>query len=363
MKQLRVLLLYANSREDATLSYRYGWPRKFQRHPRFSCIPVNVLDRRVMARVRGVAQARLGRFDAILMLHSIFSNGCCLAGWLYDAVAAACQPKAYFIANEYKLLPEKMRFCEDLGVGLFVSQTDSSAVHALYRARLGCRVMGLPSTGLDTSIFFPSRPYAEREIDLGYRAANPPMYIGHDERRHIARYFLEHGPRYGLRVDVSLRPEDRLAEPEWADFLNRCKGQLGTESGGDFFELTDATRLKVNEYMNANPNASWEEIYKKFFEGSRNPVPIRIISGRNIEAAGTKTVQLLFEGHYSGYLDPDVHYIPLKKDLSNADEAIEKFRDRTYAERIAENAYQVAVNELTYERLIDRFYDAFAPLV
>ena len=45
---------------------------------------------------------------------------------------------------------------------------------------------------------------------------------------------------------------------------------------------------------------------------------------------GTKTIQILIEGNYNGYFKPDIHYIPLKKDLSNFDEAIEKFNDQNF---------------------------------
>lgn len=324
---------------------------------------VNVRDRRLTAKIRGVMVARFAWFDAIVILHSVFSNGCYLGGWLYDAVARAPQPKAYFIGNEYKLMPEKMRFCEELGVSLLVSQTDSPAVHALYQARLGCKVTWIPHSGLDPDLFKPCRLWSEREIDIGYRAAEASLYLGHDERRQIAHYFLAHGHRWNLRVDVSLKPEDRLAGSDWAEFLNRCKGQMGTEAGGDFFELTDDTRRRVNAYVREHPDAGIEEIYPRFFEDYSKPVPIRIISGRNVEAAGTKTVQILFEGHYGGYFQPDVHYIPLKKDFSNIDDVIAKFRDAEHCRRLVENAYRVALSELTYDRLIDRFHTALSELL
>ena len=91
-------------------------------------------------------------------------------------------------------------------------------------------------------------------------------------------------------------------------------------------------------------------------------MPGRVLSGRNVEAAGTKTVQLLLRGVYGGYLEPDVHYVPVEKDFSNLDEAIAKFRDPEVAARVRENAFEVA-QELTYARLIDRFEDALRPLL
>ena len=50
----------------------------------------------------------------------------------------------------------------------------------------------------------------------------------------------------------------------------------------------------------------------------------RTISPRHFEAAAFRICQVLFEGRYSGVLEPMVHYIPLKKDFSNIDEVIRR---------------------------------------
>jgi len=228
----------------------------------------------------------------------------------------------------------------------------------MYRGGLRCRVIGIPNTGLDPALFCPVTPSSDRPVDLGYRADEPAPYIGHTERRDIADYFRDRAEALQLRVDISLDPRCRLAGAEWARFLDRCKGQLGTEAGGDFFELTDATRNAVNAFTASHPDACFSDIWDRFFRNYENPVPIRIISGRNVEAAATKTVQLLFEGEYDGYLRPDEHYIPLKKDFTNVDDALRKFRDAAYCERVTGNAYNLAMSEFTYDRLIDRFIGA-----
>ena len=90
---------------------------------------------------------------------------------------------------------------------------------------------------------------------------------------------------------------------------------------------------------------------------------MRVLTSRNIEAAGTGTVQLLFEGRYGDYLQPDIHYIPLKKDFSNVDEALEKFRDGAFTEKVADNALRLVNERFTYEHLIGRFADALEPLI
>lgn len=362
-KRLRVLLLFATSANTSTFSYHQAWPRQFQASAAFDCTPVNVGDQGWAARLRALATISTWRGDLVVILHSVFSNACLLAGHLFDAVQRRREPKAYFIGNEYKLMPEKMTFCEQLPVRLLVSQSSSPAVHQLYRDRLHCDVMGLPNTGYDPGLFAPVTPDRDRPIDLGYRADDVPPYLGHNERRMIANYFSEHAADYGLRVDISLDPADRFSETDWAAFLNRCRGQLGTEAGGDYFTLDDERPQHAAAVLRARPAATSDEVRVAMQNLPARGIPLRILSGRNVEAAGTRTAQLLFEGVYDGYFQPDIHYIPLKKDFSNADEAVAKFTDDAVRRGIADRAYDLIRAEFTYERLLSRFSAAAAALV
>lgn len=352
--RLRLLVLCGYD-PASTFSYHTAWPRHFAQHPAFDCTIVNLADRGVAARVRAIGVAALGQFDAIVLLHSVFSNAQLLQGRLLDRIRAADALKVFFIGNEYKLMPEKMAFAADLGIRLLVTQSSAPEVQRLYAARLGCAVAGIPNTGLDPDLFQARQPRDARPLDLGYRADDAPWYIGHRERREIAEYFAAAAARYGVTVDISLDPADRFIETEWAAFLNRCKGQLGTEAGGDYFELDDRTRLGVNAYVEAHPEATFDDVHARFFASYGPSVPIRIMSGRQVEAAGTRTVQVLFEGRYDGYLQPDVHYIPLRKDFADADDAMRKFRDAAFCEGLVDAAEAMAREQLTYPALLRRF--------
>lgn len=362
MRPLKVLLLFATSANTSTFSYHQAWPRHFQASPLFECTPINAGDQRWHARLHALASIAAFRGDLVVLLHSVFSNARLLDGRLFGAVSRLAQPKIYFIGNEYKLMPEKMEFCEQLPVRLLVSQSSSPEVHQLYRDRLHCDVIGLPNTGYDPTLFSPTTPPDDRPIDLGYRADDVPAYLGHNERREMAEYFEAHAAEWDLRVDISLDPADRFTEPEWAAFLNRCRGQLGTEAGADYFTLDDDRRSHALAYQRTHPGASVSEIQQMMKSFPVRGVPLRILSGRNVEAAGTRTVQLLFEGHYDGYFRPDEHYIAIKKDFSNADEALRKFRDRGFCKTLADNAQAVA-EQLRYDRLIERFRIAITPLL
>ena len=106
--------------------------------------------------------------------------------------------------------------------------------------------------------------------------------------------------------------------------------------------------------MTENAGTPWSDVKRKFFDTYGPSIPMRIISGRQIEAAACKTVQILFEGRYNDYFQPDEHYIPLKKDFSNIEEVVRKFRDDTYCEGLVDKAYDVVMSELTYDRLIEK---------
>lgn len=357
-RPIRIALLFAQSDVNATLSYQHGWPRAFMESPLFETVPFNFADCSLAERLALAGKLVGKRVDAIVLLHSMYSNQNELRGPLPWLLGRFPQPKAYFIGNEYKGMPEKMRFCRALGVSLLISQCNAPDVIDLYKKELGCEVASVPNTGIDEAIFTPRVPLAERSIDIGYRSYEAPWYLGNLEKMEIAEFFRAAASRCGLKVDISLDPKERFDAAGYARFLNTCRAQIGTESGGDYFELTDTTRNKVNAFMAENPEASWPEVRRRFFDEYGPSTPLRIISGRQVEAAACKAVQILFDGHYSGYLQPDVHYIPLRKDFSNADEAVKKLRDDALCADMVDAAYDVARRELTYERLIDKFATA-----
>ena len=83
-------------------------------------------------------------------------------------------------------------------------------------------------------------------------------------------------------------------------------------------------------------------------------IPYRTLGPRHFEAAAFRVCQVLFEGDYSGALEPGVHYVPLAKDFSNVDEVIAAIRDPVRRRAITERAYDdlVASGRYSYERFI-----------
>src|SRR5213596_1164339 len=113
MKRIRVLLLYAVSAQNATFSYQTQWPRQFAAHPAFECTSVNVLDPAWLSKLRTGWLAHSYAGDVVVLLHSMYSNSRSAPSWLIEALAKRPQPRVFFIGNEYKLMPQKMEFCDE----------------------------------------------------------------------------------------------------------------------------------------------------------------------------------------------------------------------------------------------------------
>jgi spore maturation protein CgeB len=63
---------------------------------------------------------------------------------------------------------------------------------------------------------------------------------------------------------------------------------------------------------------------------------------------------MLVEGHYNGILQVDRNYIAIKKNLTNIDEAIERFRDEVYRTRMVEETYDYVLSQHTYVHRVER---------
>ena len=72
----------------------------------------------------------------------------------------------------------------------------------------------------------------------------------------------------------------------------------------------------------------------RFFEDVDGKVVVQTISPRIFEASAFENTLVLHEGHYEGMLQPDVHYISVKKDYSNVTEVVERMKDRSFCERL-----------------------------
>lgn len=323
---------------------------------------MNLGETGIFADAKALWTLRRHPFDAIVLLHSVYSNACYLTGRRFEAIARHRAPKALFMGNEYKNFPEKISMARELGVSLLVTMLHHPRAIAGYRERLACEVLALPSAGHDPELFAGMPDRSERPIDIGYRAYDAPFYLGHRERSEIAAVVESAAYDRGLKCDISLDPAARFDEPGWAAFLGKCVAQIGTEAGGDYLDFDDTRRLTVNAALEATPALTFDQMRARYFADGPGDGAGRALSGRVTEAAAAGCVQILLKGHYSGYFEADEHYIALARDYSNAAECLDRLSDAGECARLVAAAAEVARTRLTYTALVDRFIEALRPI-
>jgi hypothetical protein len=243
-------------------------------------------------------------------------------------------------------LPDKIDFIRAVQADYIGSQLPIDAAQWLY-AECQAKVLATPHA-LNPMLYCPDQVSgwtADRPIDIGFIGDAYPAYIGDTERSDIVNYFQREGSRWGLRCDIRTQ---RLQRGDWARFLNRCKGIVGAESGTYYLERTDETINAVQAYLYRHPNISFGEIHAKFFRDHPHRMSGKAISSRHFEPIGTQTCQILVEGRYNDILIGDRHYIALKKDFSNIEEAIGRFMDPRYRLNMVHEAYEYVISAHTY---------------
>jgi len=211
----------------------------------------------------------------------------------------------------------------------------------------------------DSLLNLETTPIATRPIDIGYRGRALPYWLGRlgQEKVWIAQGVLERAPYYGLCCDIGWLEEDRIYGEQWNVFIRSCKAMLGTESGASITDFDGSIQARVNEYMTSHPDADFFAVQRAVLMPYENNLVINVISPRMFEAIALRTALIMFPGHYSGLLQPWVHYIPLEKDFSNMDQVVEKLRDLEYLQTITQRAYTdlVASGHYSYRRFIQEF--------
>ncbi|MHC2333153.1 hypothetical protein [Bradyrhizobium sp. USDA 4454] len=293
----------------------------------------------------------LDRFDGVIIHYSLVA---CMDTYIGPNLRAAiCRfkgLKAAFIQDEYRWINDTMGAFRQLGIHILFSVVPQEIMDAYYpQDRLPNVVRETVLTGyVPTELLGRRVPrYEDRSIDVGYRARKVPDWLGSfgQEKWLIAGRFQADADKCGLVCDMSTREEDRIYGENWITFLANCKAVLGTESGASVCDFTGQIQRNVDQHLARDPSASFETLRDLYFKDVDGQVVLAVISPRCFEAAALRTLMILYEGTYSGRLEPWRHYVPLKKDHSNMAEVVEVLRDPSRAQEIIDRAYQeVALN-------------------
>ena len=183
---------------------------------------------------------------------------------------------------------------------------------------------------------------ADRPIDLGYRSRKPPFWLGElgSEKWTIVDRFAEQAKGTGLRLDLSYREQDRLYGAAWTKFVTQCKAMLGVESGASVFDFDGSVEKQVEACLKSNPDTTFEDVQRRFLLPYEGRIRLNQISPRCFEAAALRTALVLYEGEYSGVLEPHRHYVPLRKDFANFPEVLKALKDDDYLQQMVDRTYE-----------------------
>lgn len=293
----------------------------------------------------------LDRFDAIVIHYSLFvASDSFVPPELRARLKASKALKAVFIQDEYRQIDRTIQAFGEIGLDILFTCMPIHSIESVYPA---ARLPGVVKINVLTGyvpvalLDRPVKPFAQRPIDVGYRARKVPAWLGDlgQEKWNIGRLFAVDAERYGLRCDITYREEARLYGDNWIRYVESCKAMLGVESGSSVFDFTGQIQAGVDRDVLADPDISYDELKRRHFADQDNVIDQRQISPRCFEAAALRTLMVLYRGDYSGRLEAWRHYVPLEKNHSNMDEVVAVLHDSARAQAIVDTAYrEVALN-------------------
>jgi hypothetical protein len=331
---------FANEYES--LSYVIDWYDAFVSNGRISATTCNVNDAIALA----AAMRKIREFDLVIVLHSAAGDSMSRLDLVVGTLSRRSAPMLVLFGNEYSLMGEKRAFLKASAAEYVGTQLPRQAAEWLYKG-CGARVLEAPAA-LNPSQYRPG--LGDRPIDIGFRGDRyRAELVGDRERAALIEHF-ERSRSHVLRVDIAYH---RVARSEWSAFLSRCSGTIGAESGTYYLERDDATQGAVRSFLADVPNATFDEVHRRFWLPKSGGVSGKAISSRHFEAAGTKTCQILIEGEYNGILRGDQHFIPVRRDLSDVESATRRFMDVAERQGIADRAYEHIMSAHTYAHRVD----------
>ncbi len=316
-----------------------------------------------------------------------------------------------FIGDELNLhhcpLSKKITVLKQIYPDIICTQLLQEAGIFLYSDIKSAKIFSLPHA-LNPNVFKVKKDFKNREIDIGLITTPYPIYLGDIDRELLIEKLIN---LKGFKVHIKKsygKNAFRLDRDGWVDYLNSIKATASTEAGTFYIEKDDSTLnsimqflqeierdkkkimirsndlfLKVNSivptyikkllkkiiletplnnFISYDTNIVFDKsyfnlVYEKFFKDKKIVVYGKAISSRHFDAIGTGTIQLLVEGRYNDILKADEHYIPIKRDFSNFDEAVNKLKDQNFCKKIIMNALGYILDKHTYYNRVKQLYD------
>ena len=180
-------------------------------------------------------------------------------------------------------------------------------------------------------------PPSKRNIAIGYRGRNLPIRYGElgQEKIKIGKDVKKFCKSHKIKHDIQWDEHSRIYGQNWYEFLLSCKAMLGSESGSNVFDWHGDLPKSIKEYKKAHPKQTEQEVYCSIIKPLERDGLMNQVSPRIFEMAASCTIMILYEGSYSDVIQPNVHYLPLKKDLSNLPEIFDLLNNDNFVDAMA----------------------------
>lgn len=304
-------------------------------------------------------------FDALVIHYSIcIAKGGFLSKESKKKISRFPGLKILFIQDDYRWVNETVNACVEMGIDAIFGLCPQKHVRQLYPiSRLPNLHIETVLTGYVSDDLIQSKtiPYAQRSIDVSYRARKLPYWIGSHtlQKWQIADRFLENVKGEHLVCDISTKEEDRLYGENWLQLLRNSKATLGTESGASICDFTGEIQENVESYVNLFPDATYQDVHKLYLKNYDGKIVMNVLSPRIFEAIAHRVLLVLYPGEFNDLLLPWKHYVPLDKNHGNINEVISFIKDEKKANEIIERAHaEILMNPQNhYSALVKKFDD------
>lgn len=211
-----------------------------------------------------------------------------------------------------------------------------------------------------------AKPFEDRSWDVGTRVNFLKAYLGRraQEKGQTAERFKLLAEAAGLKQSISTSPSDVLMGDHWLRFLGDCRFTVGSRGGASLPDPYGRRRVEVDDFLLRYPDAAFEEIEAACFPGE-DRYDFSAIGPRVIEAAATRTCQILIRGKYLEGMEPWVHYVPLEPDFSNTEEIFAFMREIERPKAMADACYDLVIKggRYTYDQYADEVLAMIKPSV
>lgn len=320
------------------LGYVNDWKEAFVKSDKLDVELCNICDLIAYRKYK----KKINEYSILIVLHSALGDNCELllktAHWFEKRKGKL----VVFIGNEYDLLDKKIQFLKEAGADFICSQLPRSASQFLYADCEHSTIVDMPHA-LNEEVY-QHRSKKNHETKVSFIGARYPKWLGDDERNNFIDYCKSlNSSSFFIRDN-----EGNLPRSDWANFLVKASATIGAEAGTNFLdrhgEILSAAK-KAHEQNHGEVSFSHQEYAEN---NNIEYTSGKAISSRHFEAMGTKTVQILLEGEYNHLMTPDLHYISIKKDLSNFKEKWQEFEDPSRCTDISESCFEYVMEKHRY---------------